>query len=240
MKVLRRVLDEKGLTLVEMMVSLVMLTILMTMCAAALPSAARAVQRLESLSQAQVVLDATLESLSAELSYAEDYIKLYDHTVGGSVAGVTGQAAAGNLVEFKNDTNHIVLLGANGCGETTILTAAGQQEDIRDPVPAGVATERFYSAFNGAGEYYYQTKTGVLIARGLQTLHPEKFYMGYFFDMKVEVLTQAGNAVQSIKLTGSLYRDAAHTDLAVRDTRVVDLRYEPVLKTDVTAKAKTT
>ena len=70
-RVWSRLRDRRGMTLAELIVSAGLLGLAMALIGAALPPAARSVQRLEALNEAETVADDLLELVRSDLEAAQ-------------------------------------------------------------------------------------------------------------------------------------------------------------------------
>lgn len=70
--------NKKGTTLVETMVSLLLITVLLAMAAGALSSAFRIFLRIQKTQYAQSVLDTAMTELRTQTKDATVYVKIYD------------------------------------------------------------------------------------------------------------------------------------------------------------------
>jgi len=233
--------NRGGYTLVELLAASLLLIVLITMCAAAVPPAGRVMLRLRTLNQAQVILDDVLETVRSELEGAQDYVKFY--AGGGEIAGKFG-SSSGETVEFLGENGFLVLLSAEGCGETDLcrrtLTEDGAVSyvsfDTEEAVPEGRLLLRYYLPEE---EGYACSQGGRPIARALTTVYPGAFYMG--LRLGLEFKPDLGTSAKYITVTASLYRDEGRTDLVCSDSLTVDLRFAGVKGLNVeykeTAKA---
>ena len=114
MRRLRRIrrLRRSGTTLVEMIVTLLLFGIMMTMAIGILSPAAKVFVRIQRLHNAQIILENTVQELRGLTRSAAGNIKIYDHC--GAAAdpvgeqGVTGDIG-GLALEFVNEEGYINL-----------------------------------------------------------------------------------------------------------------------------------
>jgi len=226
MRRLARVLrDRGGVTLVELLAASTLLVLLITMCAAAVPPAARVMTRLRTLNYAQVILDDVLETVRSELEGAQSYVKFYAD--GGNIAGRTG-SSSGEAVEFLGENGFLILLTAGGCEETDLCRRAQgdggavryDRFDTEDAVPPGRLLLRYYLP---DGETYVYRQDDRPIARALTTVYPGAFYMGLWLDL--EFRPDSGTGTGTVTVAASLYRDEDRTDLVCSDSLIADLRF---------------
>ncbi len=243
MRRLRKALRGRGgYTLVELLAASFLLVVLITMCAAAVPPAAKSMSRLQTLNHAQVILDDVLETCRSELEGAQSYVKFYAD--GGAVAGTVG-AASGEAVEFLGENGFVVLLSAEGCDETdlcrlTALAGGGSgyvSFDTEEAVKPGRLLLRYYLP---KGETYVYSQGGTPIARALTTVYADAFYMKLWLKLEFKPVGIATSA-KSVKITASLYRDEGRTNLVCSDSLMADLRFSGTyglnIRHNVTAEA---
>lgn len=228
MRRLRKALRGRGgYTLVEMMAASTLLIVLITLCAAAVPPAARAISRLQTLNHAQVILDNVLETSRSELESAQSYVKFYEK---GDTISNTGGAASGEAVEFLGENGYLILLSAEGCGATelcrlTALEGGGAEYvpfDTEEAVSPGRLLLRYYLP---KGETYAYSRAGTPIARALTTVYSDAFYMRLWLKLEFKPDDSGGGRTKSVTVTASLYRDEERTDLVCSDSLITDLRF---------------
>lgn len=83
MKTKQIIKEKNGTTLVEMIVTLLLISIMMVMAAASLSSASKIFARLQKMQYAQSILDTTMTELRSITKDACEYIKIYSSAVGG-------------------------------------------------------------------------------------------------------------------------------------------------------------
>ena len=112
MNLLRTLRSRRGLTLVELLVSMALLGLALTLFAATLSPAARSFQRLETLNDAQIVADDLLETIRSQLEDARGYVKCYDS--GQNLAGKKGtDTGKGSAIEFVDPNGYVAVLSAD-------------------------------------------------------------------------------------------------------------------------------
>lgn len=235
MNLLRTLRSRRGLTLVELLVSMALLGLALTLFAATLSPAARSFQRLETLNDAQIVADDLLETVRSQLEDARGYVKCYDS--GQDLAGETGQSS-GAAIEFVDPSGYVAVLNADGCPETTLRRVSSEdggtvETSTAAKIDPGYLAVRYYK--NDSNQRYtYQTGRDQYVARAMTALYGRGFYVGLYAGLEFFLEPAAGSA-KTVTVTVSLYRDAARTDRVFSDQLVVDLRQTPPVKTDVTA-----
>ncbi len=235
MNLLRILRSRRGLTLVELLVSMALLGLALTLFAATLSPAARSFQRLETLNDAQIVADDLLETVRSQLEDARGYVKCYDS--GQNLAGETG-AASGTAIEFVDPSGYVAVLNADGCPETTLRRVSSEdggtmETSTAEKIDPGYLAVRYYKNDSNQ-QYTYQTGHDQYVARAMTALYGRGFYVGLYAGLEFSLEPAAGSA-KNVTVTVSLYRDAARTDRVFSDQLVVDLRQTPPVKTEVTA-----
>ena len=230
--------DQTGTTLVELIVCAALLCLLITMFAGALHPAAEMSRRLQDMNNAQLIADDLLETIRSQLEDAQDYVKCYADGGPNSIVGTTG-AAEGSAIEFRTGDGYILLLTAQGCDDTdlrrTADDGAGGTTEVITPmkaVPAGRLLLRYYYSADGTG--YTYTRDGKPVAQGLTSPYGTGFYMGFTTALHFEI--NAAN--HTVDVTVTLNRSDGTKLLS--DHLLVDLRYQPPLRTAATATAVTT
>lgn len=229
-RVWSRLRDRRGMTLAELIVSAGLLGLAMALIGAALPPAARSVQRLEALNEAETVADDLLELVRSDLEAAQGYVKIYADD--GDLAGRSGvdRGDTGSAVEFQNGDGFVLVLSAGGCGETQILKAAGTADTTQAAVDPGYLLERWYSGDSRTGTYAYTTG-GDLTARAVGMPYPKGAYLG--FTVRLAFTAGTGDTVTA---AATVLRPDG-TEL-LTDELVIDLRYldlDSAYRTEVTA-----
>ena len=124
MKKIRRLLNKKdGTTLVETIVTMLLISIMFAMAATALSSAAKMFVREQRLQYAQSILDTTMTELRGIVENADGYIKIYDaeREKKQKITNITGNNS-GNILEFINGDGYAVLISADGCEKTQLFS----------------------------------------------------------------------------------------------------------------------
>ena len=232
MRRLRRIrrLRRSGTTLVEMIVTLLLFGIMMTMAIGILSPASKVFVRIQRLHNAQIILENTVQELRGLTRSAAGNIKIYDHC--GAAAdpvgeqGVTGDIG-GLALEFVNEEGYIILL-------STDTIADGEVE-------SGRLLARYYVR-NIQGEpngYYYRNAGGPNV-RAFTQVFADGYYMGNYIEIKFSYPpgTADGASVKYLNADLRLYADEAKTDLIARDSVTLDLRYDAKRHNEVTAQAE--
>lgn len=235
MNLLRILRSRRGLTLVELLVSMALLGLALTLFAATLSPATRSFQRLETLNDAQIVADDLLETVRSQLEDARGYVKCYDS--GQNLAGKKG-TDTGTAIEFVDPNGYVAVLSADGCPETTLRRVPSEDGGTVETSKAakidpGYLAVRYYKNDSNQ-QYTYQTDRGQYVARAMTALYGRGFYVGLYAGLEFSLEPAAGRA-KTVTVTVSLYRDAARTDRVFSDQLIVDLRQTPPVKTGDTA-----
>lgn len=230
----RKILKKRsGTTLVEMMVTLFLISIMMAMAASALSAAARIFVRVQKMQYAQSILDTTMTELRALTLNANGYIKIYAENSDNIVEN-TG-SSSGNTIEFINEDGYAVLISTDGC-ESTALYINGQNVGTAQQVEAGRLLTRYY--FYNNGKYTY-TIGSAPVARAVAEVFGEGFYMKNYLEVEYKIPDgkSAGDKLENVTATVTLYSDAERTDVIAQDTETLEFRHDVIWKNTVTATA---
>ncbi len=240
----KRIRRKEGMTLVEVVVSLLLMSILMAMVVGVVSPAAKTFTRMQRVQFAYLILDNVEDEIKAQLQDAVGSIKIYDVSDGGSVAGKTG-SSSGAVLEYVNTDSYVVLMSADGCAETTLVKNG--VANGTDSADAGRLLLRYYWQATTAGgsgassyQYNYEDAAAKPVARAIQQVFSNKYYMGNYLKLKFSFpdgATTAGSQVDYIKVSLKLYRDEACTDLLAAEDYVAELRYKATRLDVVTAAA---
>ena len=108
MKKITEILRKKqGTTMVEMMVTLLLISIMMTMAVSSLSSASHIFMQVQKTQYAQSILDTVMTELRAITKNASSYIKIYENAK--NIANSTGNCD-GNTIAFINEEGYAVLV----------------------------------------------------------------------------------------------------------------------------------
>ncbi len=217
--------SRRGATLTELLVCVALLCVVIGMLAALLPPAARTVRRMEDLNNAQMITATVLEDIRGELELAQGYIKCYS---GNKIEDEPG-ADSGEMIEFKTDTGHVQLISAGGCEAASLLRADGGDLGSAGEVPDGKLHYRYYSVHSG-NTYYCRNASGH-VARAVETVFGKGFYDDYVISLHFTVAADCKTVTVEVTVSRA---DTPDTPV-YRDSTVVDLRYTPPLKTEITA-----
>lgn len=233
MKRLFSVLREKrGMTLIEMVVGAGLLCVVIGIFSASMRPAAEVTRRTQELNSAELIADNLLETIRSEVETAVGSIKCYPDI--GSVLTSTGDLT-GAVIEFRNERDMYVLLGADGCPETTVKAGSGAGS-VSEKIDPGFLVERYYKQETDG--YYYADADGKAISRGVAKVYTEGFYMGFRAETSFEIASDGSYVTATVTICRE--KDGTRTALFT-DSQVIDLRYKPVLNTTThTARQKDT
>lgn len=238
-----RLESRAGTTLVELVVSMLILGIILNMIVGILSPAAKLFLRMERLQRAEVILDNTVLELYAIAENASGYVKIYD-TTGSDPAGLSG-ADSGNLLEFVYQETYTALVSADGCPETRIVMGSGSElAEPAEAVAAGRLLTRYY--VTKSGTYCCRDASGP-IARAVANVFPDGYYMGnelavrFYYSDSGGTVPADGDEVTRIFADVSLYPVGADGSRAaeplVQEKGIVlNLRYAAVREDGVTAR----
>ena len=238
MKKIRR--RREGMTLVELIVSLALLSILMVMVVGVVSPAAKTFARMQQLQFAQLVLDNVEDEIKSQLQDAVGNIKIYNVSGEENLVNAPG-SDSGAVLEYVNTESYVVLMSADGCKETTLM----QSEKVigTESAAAGRLLLRYYWQKVAGSEteaYKYNYKEGgKFVARAAQQVFADKYYMRsnlkltFSFPDGIAV----GDEVDYINVHAELYRDD-RSDILASEDFIADLRYKATRIDDVTATAE--
>lgn len=226
--------NKKGATLVETMVSLLLITVLLAMAAGALSSAFRIFLRIQKTQYAQSVLDTAMTELRTQTKDATVYVKIYGR--GNQVADQEG-TDSGTALEFMNKEGYVVLLTTDGC-EQTSLYITEQFTGTAEQVGKGELLARYYFPQGVITAGYTYAKGQTPVARAVAAVFGKGFYMGNYLEVTYSFPDGVadGATVDDITATLKLYADEAHTIELASDTELLSFRHRVARKDAVTAK----
>ena len=226
--------NKRGATLVETMVSLLLITVLLAMAAGALSSAFRIFLRIQKTQYAQSVLDTAMTELRTQTKDATVYVKIYGS--GNKVADQAG-TNSGSALEFMNKEGYVVLLTTDGC-EQTSLYITDKLTGTAEQVGSGELLARYYFPQGGIAAGYTYAKGQTPVARAVATVFGKGFYMGNYLEVTYSFPDGVvdGATVDGITATLKLYADEAHTKELASDTELLSFRHRVARKDAVTAK----
>lgn len=242
---MRRIIQRArspGTTLVELMVSLLLVSILMVMVVGIVTPSFKVFVRMQKMQFAQMILDNTIQELKGQTREATGYVKIYQmaEADGSGVLDTEGSAAGGAL-EFMNSDGYVVLCSAGGCPETAIYRGT-VQTGTAEATDSGQMMLRYYwqRGTHGAddSEYFYRTD-GAYSARAVTTSFAQRYYMGNYLTLSFAFPAGVAetDAVSYVEVTARLYEEPECIHLVAEDSAVLDFRYRIERKDGVTAKA---
>lgn len=229
--------NKKGTTLVETMVSLLLITVLLAMAAGALSSAFRIFLRIQKTQYAQSVLDTAMTELRTQTKDATVYVKIYGS--GNKVADQAG-TVSGSALEFMNKEGYVVLLTTDGC-EQTSLYITDKLTGTAEQVGSGELLARYYFPQGGITAGYTYAKGQTPVARAVAAVFGKGFYMENYLEVTYSFPDSVadGATVDGITATLKLYADEAHTKELASDTELLSFRHRVARRDAVTAKTVT-
>lgn len=220
----RRIRKKSGTTMVEMIVSLLLVELLAIMVIGVLSPAAKMFVRVQRLQFAQMILDNVAEEMKSQVQSAVGTVKIYNSDVLGSAAD------SGTILEFMNTDGYIVLISADGCAETTIIRGAQETGD-KVKADTGEFLMRYYwpkLSEDGKTYTYNYIQNGIPVARAVNPVFTNKYYMGNYLKMEFafpDGITE-GTEVTSIIAKVSIYSDEACQNLLAEEEIVLNIRYQ--------------
>lgn len=234
MKKITEILRKKqGTTMVEMMVTLLLISIMMTMAVSFLSSASHIFMQVQKTQYAQSILDTVMTELRAITKNASSYIKIYENAK--NIANSTGNCD-GNTIEFINEEGYAVLVSTDGCDDTELYIGDNVIGTAK-AVEEGQLLTRYY--FVDGGTYTYE-KDGKAAARAVAAVYGKGFYMGNYLKITYSWPdgAQEEGVTDHILATVTLYSDADYQDPIAEDSEVLEFRHKIACKTDITAIAQ--
>lgn len=224
---------KKGTTLVEMIVTLLLISIMMTMAAASLSSAAKIFVRVQKTQYAQSIADTVMTELRTITKDASGYVKIYPKE-----SGFQPEAAGsmtGTCLEFLNPDGYVELVSTDGCEKTQIYIGDNKNGSA-DAVEKGQLLTRYYTRNSTTGKYFCR-KNETPAARAVATAFGKGFYMGNYLEIEYSVPsgTTDGTKVSSIVAKVTLYSDKDRKYVVASDTELLEFRNPLIYTTAVTA-----
>lgn len=224
---------KKGTTLVEMIVTLLLISIMMTMAAASLSSAAKIFVRVQKTQYAQSIADTVMTELRTITKDASGYVKIYPEESGFQPAAAG--STTGTCLEFLNPDGYVELVSTDGCEKTQIYIG-DKHNGSADAVEKGQLLTRYYTRNSTTGKYFCR-KDGIPVARAVATAFGKGFYMGNYLEIEYSVPSGAtdGTKVSSIVAKVTLYSDKDRKHVVASDTELLEFRNPLIYTTVVTA-----
>jgi len=230
--------SKKGVSLIELMVSMLISSIMLLMVVSSIGPVGKLVLRTQQLQLAQEIINNIAIELQTQVSDAIGYVKIYparmpEDAVDSNIIGGTG-ANSGVALEYKNIQGYVELLSTDGCPETSIK---------RGPTVTGTASvpekgrllNRYYFQDTDGTTYLFLNTEGKPIARAVSNVFTDRFYMDHYLNItyshpagKVD-----GAPLTYIQAEIALYNKEEH--LVAKESVVLDFRYKINRKDDVTA-----
>lgn len=224
---------KKGTTLVEMIVTLLLISIMMTMAAASLSSAAKIFVRVQKTQYAQSIADTVMTELRTITKDASGYVKIYPEESGFQPAAAG--STTGTCLEFLNPDGYVELVSTDGCEKTQIYIGDNKNGSA-DAVEKGQLLIRYYTRNSTTGRYFCR-KDGTPAARAVATAFGKGFYMGNYLEIEYSVPsgTTDGTKVSGIVAKVTLYSDKDRKHVVASDTELLEFRNPLIYTTAVTA-----
>lgn len=236
---IRRIENKSGMTLVELVVSMLLVAIIMAMVVGILSPAAKIFLRMQRLQYAQQILDNTAAQLRSMAGEATQYVKIYGDAA--NIAG-TGGAGEGPVLEFINPEGYVTLISADG-SPAMDLVLEDTKIDTAEEVKKGRLVARYYNIANiGTDTYeYIYIKNSNPVARAVANIFTDGYYMGNYLEIEFSYPAGAGAAdapVSYMEAKLSLYNneDRQPEHLVAQENVILDFRYRVVRKDSETAK----
>lgn len=216
----------------EMMVTLLLISIMMVMATASLSSASRIFVRIQKTQYAQSIMDTVMTELRTLTKDATVYVKIYEN--GGNIAENAG-TTSGTALEFVNTEGYVVLISTDGC-EATQLYIGDNQVGTSDSVEKGELLTRYYFRNSTEGTYVYQNEAQP-VARAVAPVYGKGFYMKNYLKVTYSLPENAdANDVKSVVAKVELYSDETCQNKVAEDSEVLEFRYKVKENLEVTAK----
>lgn len=224
---------KSGTTLVETMVTLLLISIMMTMTAASLSAASRIFVRVQKTQYAQSILDTAMTELRNVTQNAVGYVKVYQ--TGETITDAEG-AETGTALEFLNTEGYVVLVSTDGCEDTKIYIG-DKSTGTAAAVEKGQLLTRYYFRNSNTKKYTYLQTGNVPVARAVAAVFAKGFYMGNQIEVEYTVPTDKirDGKLNSITAKVTLYSDENHTNVVATDSETLEFRRPMAYRTQVTA-----
>ncbi len=231
-----KIKSKSGMTLVELVVSMLITAIIMVMIVGILSPAAKIFLRMQKLQYAQQILDNTAAQLRDMAGEATRYVKIYGN--GETIAGVGG-ADKGAALEFVNTEGYITLISTDGSPAMDLMLGDSKIETAEE-VEKGRLVARYYNITDAADYKYYYTKGGNQIARAVARIFTDGYYMGNYLEIEFAYPAGGGGTgspVTYLEAKLSLYNDKDRMEehLVAQEEVVLDFRYAVVRRDEETA-----
>lgn len=245
-KIQKRLKDRSGTTLVEMLVTLLLVGIMLSMATAILSSASKVFLRVQKTQYAQSILDTVMTELRTVSSNAVEYVKIYENGV--DIAEKSGKTS-GNAIEFINSDSFVELVttevGADSyLGEVKLYDSDKNEINVTEKMNPGQIYTRYYTTetSDATGVTYIYSAETYLVARAMEAAYGSGFYMGNYVKITYSVPeeTKDGDLIKSVNATVALYSDKECTEAnkVAEDTEPLYFRNPVKFRTGKTAISK--
>lgn len=244
---------KAGTTLVELVVSMLLFSMISLIVIGVLSPAAKMFVRMQRLQFARIILDNTIDELRGIVQEAAGYVKIYENGAETSdIIGVDGDGMQGTCegpaLEFLNSQGYVVLVSAQGCGETAIVRGGKLTEQKIEAQGGGRLLTRYYASEPGIDSSYVYTDAdkALLVSRAVSSVFPDGYYMGNYLEIVFSLPKDDDGSVITLRpdeIVGylvadvRLYRDEALTDLVVSDSVILDFKYPVKYREETTARS---
>ncbi|MDE7013225.1 MAG: type II secretion system GspH family protein [Kineothrix sp.] len=233
---IRRIKGKSGMTLVELVVSMLLVSIIMAMVVGILSPAAKIFLRMQRLHYAQQILDNTAAQLRNMAGEATKYVKIYKDAE--NIVNSGGEAK-GPVLEFVNPEGYTTLISADGSPEMDLVLES-TKIDMAEEVEKGRLVARYYNIVNIATNEYNYTQGGKEVARAVAGVFTDGYYMGNYLKIEFSYPPGVGaddSPVTYLEAKLSLYNneDRQPEHLVAQEEVVLDFRYTVVRRDGVTA-----
>lgn len=225
------------MTLVELVVSMLLVAIIMAMVVGILSPAAKIFLRMQRLQYAQQILDNTAAQLRSMAGEATQYVKIYGDSEN---IAETGGMEKGPVLEFINPEGYVTLISADGSPAMDLMLE-NTKIDTAEEVKKGRLVAKYYNITDIANYKYSYTNGGSFVARAVANIFTDGYYMGNYLEIEFSYPTGAGPAdspVSYMEAKLSLYNneDRQPEHLVAQENVILDFRYAVVRKDSETAE----
>lgn len=242
-RILVKLRERSGTTLVEMLVTLLLIGIMLSMATATLSSAAKVFLRVQRTQYAQSILDTVMTQMRTITSDASGYVKIYENSQ--NIADNTGKTS-GNTIEFINIDSFIKLVTTDATSneEVQIYNSEKKPTGAKEKMNPGQIYTRYYTTEtnDSSGITYSYSADTYLIARAIEAAYGNGFYMGNYVKITYSVPdnTQNGDRINYVNAKVALYSDEECTEenKLAEDTEPLYFRNPVQFRTSQTAIRK--
>lgn len=242
-RILVKLRERSGTTLVEMLVTLLLIGIMLSMATATLSSAAKVFLRVQRTQYAQSILDTVMTQMRTIAADASGYVKIYEN--GQNIADNTGNTS-GNAIEFMNSDSFIELVttDADSNEKVEIYNSEKKLTGAKEKMNPGQIYTRYYTTetLNSSEITYIYSAGTYLVARAIEAAYGNGFYMGNYVKITYSVPEgkQAGEMIDHVNARVALYSDEACTEenKLAEDTEPLYFRNPVEFRTAKTAISK--